>query len=102
MRELNTALQQALNPSRAGETVVERFGWRFQMRDRVIQTENDYDKDVFNGDIGTIERIDSVEHEVTIRFDERRVKYDYGELERSRLPTRSRSTSRKARSFPLW
>ena len=81
VRELNTALQQALNPSRAGELVVERFGWRFQMRDRVIQTENDYDKDVFNGDIGTIEHIDPVEHEVTIRFDERRVKYDFGELD---------------------
>jgi len=81
VRELNTALQQVLNPVRAGEPMVERFGWRFQMRDKVIQTENDYDKDVFNGDIGTIERIDLVEHEVTIRFDERRVKYDFGELD---------------------
>ena len=53
VRELNTALQQALNPVQAGEPVVERFGWRFRMRDKVIQTENDYDKDVFNGDIGT-------------------------------------------------
>ena len=81
VRELNTALQQVLNPARAGEPVVERFGWRFQMGDKVIQTENDYDKDVFNGDIGTIERIDPVEHEVSIRFDERKVKYDYGELD---------------------
>jgi exodeoxyribonuclease V alpha subunit len=81
VRELNTALQQALNPVRASEPVVERFGWRFQMRDKVIQTENDYDKDVFNGDIGTIERIDPVEHEVTVRFDERSVKYDFGELD---------------------
>jgi len=81
VRELNTALQQALNPAKAGEAVVERFGWRFQMRDKVIQTENDYDKDVFNGDIGTIERINAVEHEVTIRFEERVVKYDFGELD---------------------
>jgi exodeoxyribonuclease V alpha subunit len=81
VRELNTALQQVLNPVRAGEPVVERFGWRFQLRDKVIQTENDYDKDVFNGDIGTIDRIDPVEHEVTIRFDERKVKYDFGELD---------------------
>jgi exodeoxyribonuclease V alpha subunit len=81
VRELNTALQQVLNPVRAEEPVVERFGWRFRMRDKVIQTENDYDKDVFNGDIGTIEQIDPVEHEVTIRFDERRVKYDFGELD---------------------
>jgi len=51
------------------------------MRDKVIQTENDYDKDVFNGDIGTIERINAVEHEVTIRFEERVVKYDFGELD---------------------
>ena len=81
VRELNSALQQALNPVQAGETVVERFGWRFRMRDKVIQTENDYDKDVFNGDVGTIERIDPAEHEVTIRFDERRVQYDFGELD---------------------
>jgi exodeoxyribonuclease V alpha subunit len=56
-------------------------GGGFRMRDKVIQTENDYDKDVFNGDIGTIERIDPDEHEVTIRFDERSVKYDFGELD---------------------
>lgn len=81
VRELNVALQQVLNPAPAGEPVAERFGWRFQMRDKVIQTENDYDKDVFNGDIGTIERIDPVEQEVTVRFDERKVKYDFGELD---------------------
>ncbi|MGB8496169.1 MAG: ATP-dependent RecD-like DNA helicase [Candidatus Acidiferrum sp.] len=81
VRELNSALQDVLNPVRAGEPVVERFGWRFRMRDKVIQTENDYDKDVFNGDIGTIERIDPTEHEVTICFDERSVKYDFGELD---------------------
>jgi exodeoxyribonuclease V alpha subunit len=81
VRELNTALQQVLNPVRSGENGVERFGWRFQIRDKVIQTENDYDKEVFNGDIGIVERIDPVEHEVTIRFDERRVKYDFGELD---------------------
>ena len=36
--------------------MVEQFGWQFRMRDKVIQTENDYDKDVFNGDIGQIEK----------------------------------------------
>jgi exodeoxyribonuclease V alpha subunit len=81
VRELNAALQQALNPVRGEEPVVERFGWRFRKRDKVIQTENDYDKDVFNGDVGTIERIDPAEHEVAIRFDERSVKYDFGELD---------------------
>jgi exodeoxyribonuclease V alpha subunit len=81
VRELNTALQKVLNPARPGDPVVERFGWRFQMRDKVIQTENDYDKDVFNGDVGVIEKIDPVEREVTIRFDDRLVQYDFGELD---------------------
>jgi exodeoxyribonuclease V alpha subunit len=81
VRELNTVLQCALNPARPGEPTAERFGWRFQVRDKVIQTENDYKKEVFNGDIGTIERIDPVEQELSIRFDDRLVKYDFGELD---------------------
>jgi exodeoxyribonuclease V alpha subunit len=81
VRELNTVLQGALNPARPGEPAAERFGWRFQVRDKVIQTENDYKKEVFNGDIGMIEKIDPVEQEVTVRFDERLVTYDYGELD---------------------
>ncbi|MDR3748627.1 MAG: ATP-dependent RecD-like DNA helicase [Acidobacteriota bacterium] len=81
VRELNMVLQQVLNPAKPGQTSVERFGWRFQIRDKVIQTENDYDKDVFNGDIGIVERIDAVEQQVAVRFDERLVKYDFGELD---------------------
>jgi exodeoxyribonuclease V alpha subunit len=81
IRELNVRLQNELNPVRAGEPMVEKFGWQFRPRDKVIQTENDYDKDVFNGDIGQIVKIDPVEREVTIRFDQREVVYDYGELD---------------------
>jgi exodeoxyribonuclease V alpha subunit len=51
------------------------------VRDKVIQTENDYKKEVFNGDIGTIEKIDPVEQELSIRFDDRLVVYDFGELD---------------------
>ena len=81
IRELNVRLQAELNPARADEPVVEKFGWQFRVRDKVIQTENDYEKDVFNGDIGQIVKIDLVEREVTIRFDQREVVYDYGELD---------------------
>jgi exodeoxyribonuclease V alpha subunit len=81
VRELNTALQRVLNPARPGQPAVERFGWRFQTSDKVIQTENDYDKDVFNGDVGIVERVDSVEQQVAVRFDDRLVKYDFGELD---------------------
>ncbi len=81
IRELNVRLQAELNPARADEPVVEKFGWQFRPRDKVIQTENDYDKDVFNGDIGQIAKIDLVEREVTVRFDQREVVYDFGELD---------------------
>jgi exodeoxyribonuclease V alpha subunit len=81
VRALNTTLQTALNPVRTGEPAAERFGWRFQVRDKVIQTENDYKKEVFNGDIGIIEKIDPVEQEVSVRYDDRLVTYDYGELD---------------------
>ena len=81
IRELNVRLQTELNPARANEPLVEKFGWQFRPRDKVIQTENDYDKDVFNGDIGQIVEIDLVEREVLIRFDQREVVYDFGELD---------------------
>jgi exodeoxyribonuclease V alpha subunit len=81
VRELNTVLQRALNPPRPSEPVAERFGWRFQVRDKVIQTENNYKKEVFNGDIGIVEKIDPVEQELSIRFDDRLVTYDFGELD---------------------
>jgi exodeoxyribonuclease V alpha subunit len=57
-REMNQRLQAVLNPLRAGELEVERFGFRFRVRDKVIQTENNYEKEVFNGDIGQIDSID--------------------------------------------
>lgn len=79
-RELNVRVQNEWNPIRAGEPMVEKFGWQFRPRDKVIQTEYDYDKDIFNGDIGQIVKIDPVEREVTIRFDQREVVYDYAAL----------------------
>jgi exodeoxyribonuclease V alpha subunit len=81
VRELNVRLQNELNPAHADEPVVEKFGWQFRPRDKVIQTENDYDKDVFNGDIGQVVKIDPLEREVTIRFDQREIVYDFGELD---------------------
>ena len=55
-RSLNIELQTALNP--AGERKVERFGWTFAPGDKVMQIENDYDKEVYNGDIGQIDNVD--------------------------------------------
>ncbi|HOC58053.1 MAG TPA: ATP-dependent RecD-like DNA helicase [Verrucomicrobiota bacterium] len=80
-RELNARLQAELNPARADQPSVEKFGWQFRVGDKVIQTENDYDKEVFNGDIGQITRVDPVEREVTVCFAPRQVVYDFGELD---------------------
>lgn len=85
VRELNLRLQSELNPARPGEPNVEKFGWQFRVRDKVIQTENDYDKEVFNGDIGQIVKVDPEERELTIRFDGRDVVYDFGELDQVAL-----------------
>jgi exodeoxyribonuclease V alpha subunit len=79
-RALNVALQQLLNPP--GPVRVERFGWTFSPGDKVMQIENDYDKDVYNGDIGRVASIDLEGSELAVDFDGRRVAYDFGELDR--------------------
>jgi exodeoxyribonuclease V alpha subunit len=78
-RSLNTELQSAINP--AGDRKVERFGWTFAPGDKLMQIENDYDKDVYNGDIGTIDGVDTEGREITVRFDGRSVTYGFGELD---------------------
>ncbi|MET0598740.1 MAG: ATP-binding domain-containing protein, partial [Mesorhizobium sp.] len=78
-RSLNIELQAVLNPS--GETKVERFGWTFAPGDKVMQIENDYDKEVYNGDIGYVEGVDIDEGELTTSFDGRTVTYGLGELD---------------------
>ena len=78
-RSLNIELQAALNP--AGEKKIERFGWTFAPGDKVMQVENDYDKDVYNGDIGTVEDVDLDEGELAVNFDGRTVTFVFGELD---------------------
>ena len=80
-RQMNAVLQECLNPPRPGEPAVERFGTPFRLRDKVIQTRNNYDKEVFNGDIGRIVRLDEAEREATIAFDGREVAYDFNDLD---------------------
>jgi exodeoxyribonuclease V alpha subunit len=70
-RSLNIELQKALNP--ANDRKVERFGWTFAPGDKVMQIENDYDKEVYNGDIGYVTNVDPDEAELTASFDERLV-----------------------------
>ena len=75
---LNRELQKTLNPAREG---VVRGNRNFRVNDKVMQTKNNYDKDVFNGDIGRITRIDAENHEVTISFDGQDISYDFTDLD---------------------
>ncbi|HCZ15231.1 MAG TPA: ATP-dependent RecD-like DNA helicase [Accumulibacter sp.] len=78
-RGINLALQAALNPP--GEHSVNKFGNCFSVGDKVMQIENDYDRDVFNGDIGQVTDIDHDEEELAVTFDGRLVAYPFGELD---------------------
>jgi exodeoxyribonuclease V alpha subunit len=79
-RALNERLQQVFNPTHGGAEV-QRFGWTFRIGDKVLQTQNNYQKEVFNGDIGRVAAIDEPERELTVEFDGRPVVYDFGELD---------------------
>lgn len=75
---LNQVLQEAMNPSKI---FLRRGGTQYRLKDKVMQIRNDYDKEVFNGDIGTITKVDVEERELTVLFDEREVIYDVTELD---------------------
>lgn len=78
-RNLNNQLQTILNPP--GPAEVTRFGWTFRVGDKVLQTRNNYQKEVFNGDLGRITAIDTEEQELAAEFDGQLVTYDFGELD---------------------
>lgn len=78
-RALNTDLQALLNPSPTA--TLERFGTRFAIGDKVMQTENDYDREVYNGDLGVITAIDVEAQTVAVDVDQRAVVYDASDLD---------------------
>lgn len=81
-RSLNELLQGALNPPNPMRWEVDRFGVTYRVGDKVIQNRNNYEKEVFNGDIGRIARIDSEPTKVIVDFEgARRADYEAGELD---------------------
>ncbi len=75
---LNNILQEQINP---GNTFLQRGDKKFKINDKVMQIRNNYDKDVFNGDIGRIKSIDAENQKIIIIFDGRDVNYQYAELD---------------------
>jgi exodeoxyribonuclease V alpha subunit len=78
-RSLNVELQLRLNPDAYPR--ITRFGWTYAPGDKVIQTQNNYDKEVFNGDVGRVARIDEEEGLVFVEYDGGRVEYELVELD---------------------
>ncbi len=78
-KALNSLLQETLNPKAIRK--LERFGTTYAEGDKVIQMVNNYDKEVFNGDIGSIVRVNEEESALTVLYDDRDVVYEFGELD---------------------
>ncbi|MFO0864114.1 MAG: ATP-dependent RecD-like DNA helicase [Gemmataceae bacterium] len=78
--QLNETLQSVLNPAQGDEEVA-RFGIVFRKGDKVLQTANDYQKEVFNGDVGRVAKIDAEEQELHVDFEGRHVVYEFQELD---------------------
>ena len=78
VHQLNDRLREALNPE---GTEVTRFGRTFRVGDRVLQTVNNYDKDVFNGDLGWVTAVDHVAGRITVNFEDTGLDYDFTELD---------------------
>jgi exodeoxyribonuclease V alpha subunit len=79
-RHLNETLQAALNPNPADRVV--RRGVTFALGDKVMQLENDYDREVYNGDLGRVSAIDHGQGQMLVTIDGRPLAYGFGELER--------------------
>ncbi len=95
---LNHVLQQAMNPS---SLFLKRGGIEYRLHDKVMQVKNDYDKDIFNGDIGIIVRVDREDSELEVDFDGRRIPYDATELDELVLAYATTIHKAQGSEFPI-
>jgi exodeoxyribonuclease V alpha subunit len=82
---LNDRLQEKLNPPSNSKPERRLFGTVFRLGDKVMQTQNNYDKDIYNGDIGLIHSMDVVEQNLVVSFDGRNVTFDWSEADQLTL-----------------
>jgi exodeoxyribonuclease V alpha subunit len=100
VRNLNARLQEVLNPPGPGKAEIQRFGWTFRLGDKVMQVQNNYQRDVFNGDVGRIASIDPVDQEVVVDFDGRRTVYEFGELDELTLAYATTTHKAQGSEYP--
>ena len=95
---LNLALQEALNPSGPS---LSRGGYTYRQGDRVMQLRNNYDKDVFNGDLGYIREVDTEDRTLTVDFDGKWVEYDITELDELTLAYATTIHKAQGSEYPI-
>ena len=95
---LNISLQAALN---SNQTALNRGGYSFREGDRVMQLRNNYDKDVFNGDLGYVEKVDLEERTLQVNFDDRLVEYDVSELDELTLAYATTIHKSQGSEYPI-
>ena len=95
---LNLLLQQALNPSGPS---LGRGGYTYRQGDRVMQQRNNYDKDVFNGDLGYIREVDTEERTLKVDFDGKWVEYDITELDELTLAYATTIHKAQGSEYPI-
>ena len=95
---LNLVLQEALNPSKEG---LSRGGYNYRKGDRVMQIRNNYDKEVFNGDLGYVESVNMEDRTLTVNFEDRRVEYDISELDELSLAYATTIHKAQGSEYPI-
>jgi exodeoxyribonuclease V alpha subunit len=99
---LNSRLQEALNPPGPLKPEKNLFGQLFRVGDKVMQIQNNYDKDVYNGDIGRVAGLDLVDHTLAVDFEGRSVAYDWSEADQLVLAYAISVHKPRARNFRWW
>ncbi len=79
-RNLNQVLQQLLNPPSPDKPEVTAMGKTIRVSDRIIQLKNDYNRDIYNGDLGQVKAIDLIDKSLIVIVDDRDVEYDFADL----------------------
>ena len=95
---LNLALQEALNPTKEG---LSRGGYSYRKGDRVMQIRNNYDKEVFNGDLGYVESVNMEDRTLMVNFDDRMIEYEISELDELSLAYATTIHKAQGSEYPI-
>lgn len=95
---LNLLIQDAVNPT---DVLLRRSGLTYRLHDKVMQIKNNYDKDIFNGDIGTIQQINLEDRTLSVLFDDRMVEYDSTELDELTLAYATTIHKAQGSEYPI-